>query len=274
VVHSPIQAQHTAQNNTLLSIPAKSWAADAAAKEIDIIHHPDSYIRYRQRTIDDKGDDLRDVIESKDGTVARLIMRDNRALTSDEDQAERERLTGLLEHPSDFGRHARNDLSSKKMAVDMINLMPNAMIYTYAPDQSPTPESHAPQVVIDYAPDPAFNPPNTTSIALTGLRGRVWIDANAKTIIHMNGEVFRPINVGWGMIAHIYPGGKLDLDQASAAGSRWNMTSFHESVTARALMVKSIAVRKEVHSFDFKALPGPVSYQDAIQLLLNTPLPK
>jgi hypothetical protein len=263
-----------AQHPSFASAPAKSWAIDAAAKEIEIINHSGSYIRYRQRAIDEKGDELRDVIESKDGAVARLIMRDNRPLTPEEDQAERDRLTSLLEHPSEYARHVKNENSSKKTAIDMIKIMPNAMIFTYAPDQSPSPESSAPQVVIDYVPDPAFNPPNTTSEALTGLRGRIWIDAKEKTIVHMTGDIFRSVNFGWGMIAHIYPGGKLDFEQASAAGSRWNMTSFHENVTARALMVKTIAVKKEFHSLDFQLMPGPVSYQDAIHLLLSTPLPK
>jgi hypothetical protein len=247
---------------------------DAAAKEIDIINHNGSYIRYRQRIVDDKGNELRDVIESRDGAVARLIMRDNRPLTAEEDQAEHDRLTGLLDHPSEYARHIKNENSSKKMAIDMIKIIPDAMIFTYASDQSPSRESSAPQVVIDYAPDPAFNPPTTTSIALTGLRGRIWIDANAKTIVHMTGDIFRSVNFGWGVLAHIYPGGKLDFAQSSATGSRWNMTSFHEDVTARALMVKTIAVKKEFQSLDFQQMPGPISYQDAIHLLLSTPLPK
>ena len=129
-------------------------------------------------------------------------------------------------------------------------------------------------MVIDYAPDPKFNPPTTESQALSGLRGRIWIDARAKTIVRMNGDIFQSVNFGWGMLAHIYPGGTLDLEQTDAMGDRWNMTSFHEHVTVKALMVKTINVNSEVHSFDFQQLPTPLSYQDAIRLLLKTELPK
>jgi hypothetical protein len=262
------------QHPALPSQPAKSIILAVADREIEIINHPGSYIRYHQRAIDSKGDELRDVVESKDGAVARLIMRDNRPLTAEEDQAERDRLKGLIDHPDEYAHHVKSDASSKKMAIDMIRIMPSAMIYNYAADQTPSPQSSLPQLVIDYAPDPTFNPPTTTSEALTGLRGRMWIDTNSKTIVHMTGEIFRPVNLGWGMLAHIYPGGKVDLDQASATGSRWNMTSFHESVTARALMVKSLAIQKEFHSLDFQPITSPMSYQDAIRLLLSTPLPK
>jgi hypothetical protein len=260
--------------NSLTSVPAKVWAQQAAAKEAEIVQHAGSFLRYRQRTIDSRRDELRDVIESKDGTVARLLMRDNRPLTAEEDQAERDRLHGLIEHPSEFQNHVNKDARGKKQAVDLIRLMPEAMIFTYSPDQTPTTANSGPQVVIDYAPNPKFNPPTTESEALSGLRGRIWIDAKAKTIVRMNGEIFQAVNFGWGMLAHIYPGGKLDLEQTDAMGDRWNMTNFHEHVTVKALMVKTISVNSEVHSFDFQQLPSDMSYQDAIRMLLETPLPK
>lgn len=264
----------SATATSLTSVPAKQWAEQAAVKEIEIIQHAGSYIRYRQRTIDSRKDELRDVIESKDGTVARLLMRDNRPLTTDEDEAERERLKELIEHPADFQNHVSKDLKGKKQAIDLIKLMPDAMIYTYASDQAPAPGMAGPQVVIDYAPDPKFNSPTTESEALSGLRGRIWIDEKAKTIVRMNGDIFQGVNFGWGILAHIYPGGKVDLEQTAAMGDRWNMTSFHEHVTVKALMVKTINVNSEVHSFEFQQLPSAMSYQDAIRVLLETPLPK
>ena len=271
----PLQAASQADvNSSLTQVPAKAWADQAATRETEIILHSGSYIRYHQRSIDSRRDELRDVVESKDGPVARLLMRDNRPLAPEEDQAERDRLSGLIDHPSDFQKHVKNDANGKKQAVDLIRLMPAAMIYTYAADQTPASNSSAPQVVIDYAPDPKFNPPTIESQALAGLRGRIWIDTNAKTIVRMTADIFQSVNFGWGMLAHVFPGGKIDLEQTDAISGRWNMTSFHEHVTVKALMVKTINVNSEVHSFDFQQIPSSMSYQDAIHLLLNTPLPK
>jgi hypothetical protein len=90
----------------------------------------------------------------------------------------------------------------------------------------------------------------------------------------MTGEIFQAVNLGWGMLAHIYPGGQVDIEQTAAVGDRWNMTNFHEHVTVKALMVKTIKVNTEVHSLDFQPLAGEMGYQDAIHLLLDTPLPK
>jgi hypothetical protein len=90
----------------------------------------------------------------------------------------------------------------------------------------------------------------------------------------MTGDIFQPVNFGWGMLAHVYPGGQFDIEQADALGDRWNMTVFHEHVTVKALMVKMIKVNTEVDSLDFQQLPGALRYQDAIHILLDTSLPK
>lgn len=267
-------AAQTRSGQSLFSVPASVWADRAAAKEVEIIRHSNSYVRYRQRTIDSRRDELRDVVESKDGAVARLLMRDNRPLATEEDRAERDRLNSLVDRPADFQRHMKNEANSRRQAIDLIKLMPQAMIYTYSADQTPAQNGNAPQVVLDFEPNPAFSPPTTESQALTGLRGRIWIDANENAIVRLNADIFQSVNFGWGILARVYPGGKLDLEQGLPLPGRWNLTDFHERVTVKALLVKTIAVASEVHSFDFQQLPGLLSYQDAIHLLLDTPLPK
>ncbi len=265
-------AQTSAANATPAQIQPLVEAA--AKREIEIVLHPGSYVRYKQHTVDTKGNELRDVIESKDGTVARLLMRDDRPLSEEEDRAERARLSGLLEDPAEFAKHARSAANSKKQAIELIKLMPQAMIYTYAADQTPAAGSSAPQVVLEYAPDPKFNPPSTASQALTGLRGRIWIDTATKTIVRIDGAIFQGVDFGWGMLAHIYPGGKVEVEQADALDGRWSLTHFVEQVTAKALMVKTINIRSEVKCTDFQQVPGVQTYKDAIHLLLESPLPK
>lgn len=260
---------------SILAVSPRSWAVDAAANEITALHHLDSYLRYDMHIVDEKGNMTRDMIESKDGTVARLILRNDRPLTDDEDMGERQRLNDMIAHPSDFARHIRNDASSRKIADQLIRLMPDAMIYTYTPGQPQTGKNPGGlEVVLDYKPNPNFKPSSITAEALTGLEGRIWIDAKTRYVVRMEGTIFRGINFGWGMVAHIYPGGKLVLEQTDAGGGRWIFTHFTEELTVRALMVKTMNVRETVDVSSFQALPGPISYQDAIQILLNTPLPK
>jgi hypothetical protein len=74
------------------------------------------------------------------------------------------------------------------------------------------------------------------------------------------------------MLAHIYPGGKLELNQADTGGNRWIFTDFSMQLNVRALMVKTLNIHSTANASGFQTL-GPLTYQDAIHLLLSTPLP-
>jgi hypothetical protein len=258
----------------LLALPPRSWVVDAVARELDALHHKGSYIRYRMHLVDDKGDRVRDIVESRDGTVARLIMRDGKTLTEEEDKAERQRLTDMLSNPSAFAKHVRADDSGKKIADSLMRLMPDAMVYTYVPGQPQTGKNPGMiEIVIDYEPNPKFHPPTTTAEALTGLRGRAWIDSKTKQLVRMEGNIFQGVNFGWGMLAHIYPGGTLTIEQVDSGNGRWIFSKFVERITVRALMVKTLNIKTDVDASGFQPVPE-MSYQDAIHILLNTPLPK
>jgi hypothetical protein len=269
--------------DSALSVPARNWAVDCAKNEVLVIQHPGSYLRYRFHVVDEKGDQLRDQIETPDGGVARVIQRDGRPLTPDEDSAERERLNALIAVPADFARHIRREQDTKKMGINLLNLMPDAMLWSYAPGQpqlpAQTPAQPAsqaapgqPLVVLDFKPNPQWTPPNFESEPLTGLEGRVWIDPRARRVVHLEGDLFHAVNIGWGIVAHIYPGGKVLVQQTNVAGDRWIVQHVDEQITVRALMVKTVKQRLTFETDSYQPVP-PMSYQQAIKVLLDTPLP-
>jgi hypothetical protein len=261
-------------NTSLPSISPYALVAEAAANELVALHHKGSYLRYRMETVNERGVQVRDVIESKDGTVARLILKDGKQLTPEQDKAERQRLDDMLASPGAYAKHVKNGESEKSMADKIVPLMADAMINTYTPGQPQSGRNGgAPEIVLDYKPNPKFVPPNTQAQALTGLRGRVWIDAKTHYVVRMEGTIFRPVNFGWGMLAHIYPGGRVVMDQTNVGDNRWIFTDFSMELSVRALMVKKLDIHSSAKTSNYQKL-GPMSYQDAIHLLLAAPLPE
>lgn len=256
-----------------LAVPAQRWAADAARNELKVLEYDGTYLRYRMHVVDAKGDVVRDVIESRDGPVARLILKGRRPLTADEDAAERERLQEMVDSPDAYARHVKNEQAGKKQARQVIEALPQAMLFTYAPGQ-PQREHHAlgeaAEVVVDYKPNPNWTSPSLASEALTGMEGRAWIDPATHTVTRLEARVFRSVNIGLGLLAHVYPGGHAEFDQARISGDRWIFTHFVEHATVRALMLKTIKQDTEVQASNFSPVPG-MNYRDAIRLLLGTP---
>jgi hypothetical protein len=273
----PAEVRSSSSPSATNSADPKALAQRCVAHEAELILHRNSFLRYRMHTVDEKGDQVRDQIETSEGLVARLILRDGKPLTQEEDTAERGRLNYLLDTPASFAHHIKNEQTNKKMGIDVLKLIPDAMLWSYAPGQPPLPDHTAsefsrPLVVLDFKPNPAWSPPTLPAQALTGLAGRVWIDAEAQQMIQLEGSLIKPVNVGWGMLAHLYPGASLSLHQTPAAGDRWIVDHVIEQLNVRALMLKTIHQRLMYETSSYQQVPA-MTYPQAIKILLETPLP-
>lgn len=273
----PAAAQHTSLPSiTAQSMPSgtpNSWVDAAVHHELALIQDETHPMRYLLRTVDRKGDRTREVIESAQGNVARLVQRDGKPITAAEDAAERSRLNDILASPEDFLKHEQHESAGRSYAIQLIKLLPQAGLYAYTPGQPQPPGSTSPQVVIDFQPNPAFHPPTMVAELLTGLKGRVWIDARTGTMTRIEGDVLRSVNFGWGVLARIYPGGHIEFEQTCVDGKRWAFSHLDENLTVREIMVKTVNDKTRMSAWNFQLLPAPMSVQDAVRTLLAEHIP-
>jgi hypothetical protein len=250
----------------------QSWADDATHNEIRVIESADKVpLRYRQRKVGAKGDTTREILVSREGNVARLVERDGEPLTAAEDADERARLTEDLDSPDDFLKHRHRDTEMRDSVIKLVGMMPQAMLYSFAPGQPQPKGTEGLQVVIDFQPNPAFHPPSMYAEALTGLEGRAWVDARTHYLTRIEARVLRPVNWGFGILAKIYPGGTMEFEQIHI-GDHWVYSHLDEHLTARLLMVKNYPENNVITSWDFRTMPSLLSYQDGIRLLLAMPV--
>lgn len=267
------RAQQAVVSDASSERPPVFWVQAAAQNETAIVQQARTSLRYRVRKIDARGDTTRETIESKQGGVARLIERDGRPITAQEDAAERVRLQAALASPEEFLRHHKHDNESRQYTLELVQLMPSAMIYSYAPGQPQPSGTQSRQIVLDFHSDPHFHPPTMIADLLTGISGRLWIDASSQRLTRAEAHIVRPVNFGWGVVGRIFPGGTLEFEQADAGGGRWVYSHLSENLTVRELMVKTVPVHTEMSSSEFQLLPSLISYQDAIRILLAEKIP-
>ena len=266
-------AQGPASPLDLSTTTPRSWAEAAALNEEHIIKDDGSFpLRYHVRRVDARADTTRDVIESRQGLVARMIQRNGQPLTPEEDAAERSRLTDLLDSPKDFIKRHKRDTAARGYALELVRQFPRATIFSYAPGQPQRPNFRTPQVVLDCTPDPSYKPPTIVTQVLTGIQGRIWIDRETAHVLRVEGSVLRAVDFGWGFLARIYPGGTVEFEQINTGGNRWAYASLRENVTIREMMVRTVQQHSTMTTADFQLLPAPIDYQEAIHILLATPL--
>lgn len=267
------QGALTAQTPVPPSGTPQLWIENAVKHELEIIQDENAPpLRYQIHKISDRDDITRVVIESRQGSVARLVEHHGRALTAAEDAAERSRLSDILRSPEQYVKHERRDDAGRDYAIQLIKLIPGAMLFNFVPGQPQPAGAQSPQIVIDFKPDPSFHPPTMISEVLKGLQGRVWLDTRTGYMTRIQGTILHPINFGWGIIARIYPGSSIELEQTSVDGKRWVFSHLKENITMRAALVRTVTENANVTAWDFEFLPKPLSLQEAIHTLLAMPV--
>ncbi len=177
----------------------------------------------------------------------------------------------MLDSPSAFQKHIEKDRTGKQMAVDFLKLLPDAMIFNFVagqPQRGDKSPSEPSEYVIDFKPNPRWPPPTMTSEALTGLEGRCWLNQKTHHLTRLEAHIFQGVNFGYGIFAHIYPGGQFVVQQQPVGDQRWIVDHFVQHVTLRVIF-KTVKQDSDLVASSFVQIPA-MSYKDAIHLLLST----
>jgi hypothetical protein len=223
-------------------------------------------VRYKLRKQDDKGVTTKEIVETKDGDVARLIAKNDKPLTADENKAELDRLNNLMAHPEiQEHRHKREQEDSGR-ADEMTKLLPDAFLYTYL---GLVPGSSGPAYRLSFKPNPGFQPPDREAEVYHGMEGELWIDQAQERIVKLDAHLIADVDFGWGILGKLYKGGSLAIEQKDVGHRHWEATLLKLNLTGVALMVKPLSFQTTETSFDFEPVPLNMGYQDAVRLLEN-----
>jgi hypothetical protein len=245
---------------------------EAAAK----IHRP---LRYLLRKTDDHRDTTKDIIETDQGDVARLIAINNQPLTAEANQAELDRLNTLANHPEiQEHRHQREQKDAARVNR-LMHLLPDAFLYR---DQgtTPCPAGAAPGRTgeatchhLSFSPNPRFEPPDVEANIFRGLAGELWIDQAQERLTRLDAHVIANVDFGWGILGKLDKGGTIQLEQTDIGGRDWELTTLKLSLKGKALMLKSLDIQLTEQASHFSQVPPGTDYRKAIRLLEKSEAP-
>lgn len=248
--------------------PTPAIIRDAVQHELDMYKSHTWGLQYRVHRVDSKDDSMREVIETADGNVSRTLTWKGRALTADELAGERKRLEALT--ISKVQRRREKSQSSDKYAIELIQTLPKAMVYTPVAEQQAGGLEHE-QAVFDFAPNPAFQPQDSTQSLLTGLAGRIWINTEDHHLSRLDLHITRNLNLMFGMLARVYEGGLMSYEQRAAAPGVYCYSRVTLDVTLRELMLRTVPYKQTLTVSDVQFLPTAPTVKQAVTTLLALP---
>src|SRR6201996_1971639 len=256
-------AAHALAQDEKPAIDPAKIVRDASYNELHATK-PGRSFSYRQRKVDPKGTIVKEIVETKDGDVARLIEKDGKPLPPEEEQAEIDRLNNLLAHPEIQEHRHKKEQEDSARGDEMVRMLPDAFLYTFdGMVQGPS----GPCYRLKFRPNPAFTPPDREGEVYHGMVGELWVDQAQLRLAKIDAHLVSDVNFGWGVIGRLYKGGSILVQNEDVGLHHWETVHMKLRLQGKLLMMKSVDYSTTEDFTDFRIQPQELSYQEAIHFL-------
>jgi hypothetical protein len=228
--------------------------------------HP---MRYRLRKFSPRLTSTKEILETRDGDVARLVAVFDKPLSPADDQTEQARLDALAGDPTRQRHRKQNEEEDAGIVFKLLRMLPKAFVYQYAglgEGSSGTVQKFT------FKPSPGFIPPDIETQALTSMTGEIWIDAVQERVVRLEGHLQQDTDYGWGILGKLNKGGWIEIEQGDVGNRQWRIVRLRMQMSLRVLFKnKSFDTVEEMTQY--APLPPGLSYVQAIQMLRGAPGP-
>ena len=229
---------------------------------------PGRSFRFQQRKVDPKVSTVKEIFETKDGDVARLMEKDGKPLPPEEERAEMDRLNNLLAHPELQEHRHKKEQEDGARGDEMVRMLPDAFLFT---SDGMVDGPNGPCYRLKFRPNPAFAPPDREGQVYHGMVGELWVDQAQMRLVKIDAHLISDVNFGWGVLGRLYKGGSILVQNADVGLHHWETIHMKLQLQGKIMMMKSVDFSTTEDYSNFQIMPQELGYQEAIRLLQNHP---
>ncbi len=235
------------------AMPGTALVERALANELraaeDASKDPSHMMQYRLRKTSPRLTSTKQIVETPDGAVARLIAIYDKPLSPVDEQKEQARLDQDTER-----------------AMKVLRALAQAFTYQFADYEFAGMDASSSLAKFTFKPNPAFSPQDLETEALTQVAGEIWIDMAHLRVTRLEGRLIQDVDFGWGILGRLDKGGSIAIDQCDVGGGQWRIRRFKMAMTGRVLFrTKSFDTEEE--ETEFSPVPPGTGYRKAIEML-------
>jgi hypothetical protein len=240
----------------------RKTVANENAQDADNTHY-----MYRLTKKKPERTETREMIETDQGVIGRLLMINGKPLSPADRDKEDKRLQRLVTDPPQLAQKQKSQKDDDRRARAMVAALPDAFLYEYAGTKNEAPWGEV--VMLKFKPNPDFEPPQRETLVYRGMQGTMAIAVPANRIARIEAQLFRDVNFGWGILAHLDQGGKFMVEQKaveSSNGAHWEPSHMVLHFTGKALIFKTLKINDDETTTDIRPVRNMTAAQ-AIDLL-------
>lgn len=236
---------------------AKALVSKAVKSELAADASDHSLWRYRDEQREQHKVSI--VVNTRQGSVKRLIEKNGQPLSQAEMQAEDSRLQNFIHDSSALAKQKKDAEHDDKNATALLKMLPEAFRWTVKGRSGDT-------LTLHFEPDPNFNPPDMQSRVLSAMNGQLIVNEKQQRIQEINGKLTRDVTIGWGLLGRLHQGGTFRVERREIAPGLWQITETHVHIQGKALLFKNIGQQQDEVQTDFTRVPDSTTLEQAVEM--------
>jgi hypothetical protein len=226
---------------------------------------PEIRWKYRLDKESDGKRETREVIETKSGSLDRLLSVAGKPLTGVQASDEAGRILRFSHSAEEQRKAEQTRRKDAEQCNAFMRMIPDAFIFENGGESGSLTK-------VNFKPNPGFRPPSREGKVLQQMAGEIWVDAKQQRLVSIDGQLMNEVKFAGGLLGHLEKGGQFTVRRAEISPGDWEVTEMTVNMHGKALLFKSICVQqKELHS-NFERVPDDLTLADAANLLLSQTL--
>jgi hypothetical protein len=242
---------HGQDANSAKEIVRTAMQAELAADKND-------HTRWRYRDAKRDGTDtVSIVVETDQGSVRRVTMKNGQPLTEAEARTEDERVQRFIHDPEKLAKQKRDGAQDGKNAEELLHMLPDAFIWKMVSED-------AQRYTLHFDPNPSFNPPDMQGRVLGTMAGTLVVNKGQNRIETISGKLTQDVTIGWGLLGRLHEGGTFRVERREVAPGLWQIVETHVHIEGKALFFKSIGEQQDEVQTEFTQVPAGTTLEQAV----------
>jgi len=219
---------------------------------------------YRLEKEQDGKKQVEEIVETKEGSLSRLLSINDLPLTAKQQLEEDQRVRELMTSRSAQQKLRRALDAETLQGRRLFKMLPDAFVFSYAGGEGTL-------VKLSFRPNPNFHAPSLEARVFHDMEGEMWIDCKQERLAAFDGHLTQAVKFGFGLLGHLDKGGHFEVRQAEVVPGHWDMTTLNLEMTGKALLFATIGVQKKENHRDFHRVPDELTLMQAADIL-NRPI--
>jgi hypothetical protein len=258
----PIAAAFSQSASAGLPISANDLVRAVVANELKAQDESHGRWMYRVEREQQGKKKAKEVVQTGQGSLDRLVALDGQPLTAKEQQDEKERIGNLVRNPAEQQKLEQTRKKDAEQCKAFFKMLPDALTFIYASRDGDV-------IKLNYRPNPSFQPPSREARVFHEMEGEMWVQETQRRLARIQGQLVADVKFAGGLLGHLEKGGHFSVEQRELSPGQWDLTFMEVDMKGKALFFKTIDVNEKEYRSDFRTVPDDLTLAEAADMLIK-----